>query len=358
MELIAALALLVLWENTVWVPSDGVLFTSLGGHRATLAGPGYRLAWPWPASDALVLGRVPFCAHGAALLTDAALRGRAARVGRRVRRLEIADIGGSVADGHQIRAVETSWLSATSHSQARAWTLAMRRIAEGGSLAAEIAASLDSANYVERFAALRRTTRLLRWTCCASVVTVFGVIPGASLWLGSETALLAAGPLALALHALAALLLARCYRSPEARPADWGTRYFSAVLLPPSMWREPARIVSDGLCGFDPLCAAAHLDAPERAHVLRSALGEVAYSERWRRRCEGAVRATAEARQQAIAGLAAFLEVDGEALSGPPASHPPAPRYCPVCQDAFRDGFGCCPGCEAPTLPWVPSAAD
>lgn len=130
-------------------------------------------------------------------------------------------------------------------------------------------------------------------------------------------------------------------------------RMATAALYPPALLRVPAELVEGRLAGFHPL-AAVHLllAEPERTRAERRLLGRAVHP-RWMRRGLDAGDAAAF-RGVRLDRLLRFLERQGvhgaSLLEPPPAPDPVAARFCPVCLDDFREGYGSCPDCSVATV--------
>jgi hypothetical protein len=308
-------------------------------------GPGWRVthpwpsAWSWPAtrpnvvqtgSDLRTLGPTPWLGAGFAVGHGPVLTpGEGQRVEVRGPRVLI--------DGAPA-------LRALDADQAVELGALCRALAvEGADADALLDAALERAFDVDalraRHESVADATRWLARLSDASALALFALLPGLTLWLGGERALLFFAPGYLALHLVETLLLVRAHR--RLRPAGSGEGIeaaFAAALYPPLLMRAAQDLRRRELSGFHP-AAVVFVALPSDA-ALDSLRGWIARARTPRER----------------AGIEQLVERLGSSpeqlLVAPERSDPLAKSYCASCRVEYRLASGSCNDCGSQLDPF------
>lgn len=357
MDLWWALAGLVALQSVTWVGYRSVAVTSFAG-RWRLPGPGYRFLSPWPGSLGVVLAGVPFVANAEELVAAGPLSHFASSLASADRRVPRDPEARVEVDGNRVLIEGRAFLRASSPAQAVTQAGAVLEALRdpAGVPRESLKRSFDVRAFQEVHRTLRARHRLLRWTCELIFLVWAIVVPALGVSFGFGSAWGLAWPLLLSLHVFGVCFLGWAFRREEARTHGWRTRLFSAAVYPPSLLREPAVLLADGLARFDPLCALeGGATGEERARALRRALAETRYGSPAALSTERAFLCGSflASRRSLISKLAEELEVDPESLAGPSRlDGAPGARYCPLCESPFRPAFRECPDCALQTKSW------
>jgi hypothetical protein len=344
-ELLLTLLTLYGLQCVVLLPRGASFWLVLGSSATRVEGPGWRVlhpwpsAWSWPAAapsvvqtgGALVtLGPTPWLGAGFTIGSGPVLTpGGGQRVEVRHARvlIDAAPALRGLDPGH---AAELGALC--------------RALAEEGAdvealLDRAMARSLDIDSLEARHAQVAEATRWLAKLSDVSALALFALLPGMSLWLGGERALLFFAPGYLALHLAGMVLLVRAHR--RLRPSAAGERFeaiFAATLYPPLLLRAAQDLRRRELSGFHPAAVAvAALPGDAALECLRGWI----------------TRARSERERAGITGLIERLGSSTEQLLVAPARCDPlAKSYCASCRTEYRLASGCCSDCGAHLEPF------
>lgn len=332
-ELLLTLLVLYGLQCTVLLPKGCSLWLRLGGAWRRSAGPGWRLLHPWPsawswleaglpvvrAGDGLrAIGPTPWLGSdyaggpGPLLGPDQQVEARGTRV--------LID-GGPAARG-------------LSPSHAGRIATVLREVGSGG----ESALERVLASYVEDagapFEAEReRVAHATRWLAAladVSLMSLFGVLPGLSIWLGGERTLLLFAPAYAGVHLASVVALYLAHR--RLLPEDGGDRFetvLTAAFYPPYLMRSAQGLRLRLLGARSDLMAAGVLPEAAVLDRVRQLLHR-------------------DPEDRHGARVLEVLGVSRETLFDPPAREDELARsYCPACRTEYRIVSGACTDCGA-----------
>ncbi len=361
MELLLYSVLLYAWQCLVALPTAGLVLIPLAGACLAVRGPGIKAFSPWPGSRTLVAGGYPFELGGAQVHTESPrhfLGGGSLVPDPRSRPLASAESW--TARGTAIVHGTGVFLRTVSAAHASHLAAFLGKLAgtTPESRAEVVAAELDAAFDVEAcrasFNEARRRTRVLRWTCNAYWLVVFGLLPVLLIFRDGEAVWLALIPVILVLHVIGVGALLLASRRLAESPADRFERVLVGALYPPALLRGSIDLVNDRLARFHPVTAAAPvLGKRDLRRLLQVVRAEYAHPV-WRRHEPYPVPEEAEreaflallkTRVEAVAGE---LEIDLQ----PVRQDASAATFCPLCLCEYRTGFDACAACGVPTQPF------
>jgi hypothetical protein len=344
-ELMLTLLTLYGLQCVVLLPRGASFWLVLGSAVARVEGPGWRVlhpwpsAWSWPAAAAGVvrtgnvlhtLGPTPWLGAGFAIGDGPGLTPGGGQ------RVEVRHTRVLIDGAPAMRGLDPN------HA-AELGALCRALAADGADvealLDAAMARSLDIDSLETRHALVSEATRWLAKLSDVSVLALFALLPGMSLWLGGERALMFFAPGYLALHLAGMWLLARAHR--RLHPDSAGERFeaiFAASLYPPLLLRGAQDLRRRELSGFHPAAVAvAALPADSALDCLR----------------EWITRARTERERAGITDLIERLgSTTEQLLAAPPRSDPMAMSYCASCRTEYRLASGCCSDCGANLEPF------
>lgn len=340
MELWLTFVALLAWQGLARVPRGGAAFFRFFGR--TWIWREYGLTWlpPWGIEPAFVLPGVELCVSATEVSAFDAARDVACRLPLESG-LELS------TQSNRILVGGTRWLRAASPEHAVQLAERIHRLAECEpegrlSLAAEQEQAAFDAKAAAGTAKQLHGALWLVGCIVTAEVLVLSAVPLFLSGLGSEGGLRMVLPGLGVLHALA--WFAMLFAELRLRLPGKGERLAVAALYPPALLYAPSALSARALVGCHPLAVAPAISR-ERDWIpsLQRDLAEA--------RRDQTVR-----RHDSLRALADAAGVDTKLLDAEPERVSPIEaRWCPVCRDAFRAGFGNCPDCRVPTQPFASS---